>query len=571
VKNALPLRDYQRGALDAARDHESHRVALVLPTGAGKTVCFAHQSLEHLADREGDRVLVLVHTNELVQQAAEKIKRVAPHLSVGIVKAGLDEVDADVIVGSVRTLRNPARRARIERVSLVIVDECHHAAAQTYVDILRHFGCFGGGVRAIGYTATLGRGDGKSLGHIWEAVAFQRDISWMIRRRYLIPPRGIAVEVPDLDLSKVRSTKVDYREGDLGEALADSLAPELVAKAILEHASERKGVLFAPTVASAYLFAEAMNAAGIPTGTVHGGLSDDERALVLKRWRAREFTWVTNCMVLTEGFDDEELDAVAIARLTRNTGLYQQMVGRGLRVDPRRPYEEQDCLILDVVGASRHNDLCSLVDLSERKIDPEKAHSGQTLLELEDELDAGLGVGPDAPAWYTGDIVSREFDPLGRPSTAVWLKTAGGTFFLPAGKGAYVFVMQWPEPGRWSVAWAGRTNADRMAMQDGVPRPSFKPDARPAGMTGHRGLPLDQALVWAADLATDMGADGLQTAARKAPWRKKKPSEKMLALAKGLNIKTDAPMTAGALSDQITTVVGSRRLDPIVNAVRNKG
>ncbi len=577
MKNALPLRDYQRAALDAAAEHEAQRVALVLPTGGGKTVCFAHQSVEHLELNPDDRVLVLVHTDELVFQAAKKISKVAPHLSVGIVKAAKDEVYADVIVASVQTLRNPKRRARIERVSLVIVDECHHATAATYMEILRHFGCFGGGTRAIGYTATLVRGDGKSLGHVWEAVAFQRDISWMVRRRYLIPPRGVAVEVPDLDLSSVRSTRTDYRDGDLGEALADSLAPELVAKAILEHAPNRKGVLFAPTVAAAELFAKAMNAAGIPTGTVHGAmpLGDEHhpepgtRRYVLAEHAAGRLRWITNCMVLTEGYDDPSIDCI-VPRLTKSKGLYQQMVGRGLRVDPERPYEEQDCLILDVAGAARQHDLCSLVDLSERKLDPKDAHSGRTLTELEDELDDLGGVEMDGPAWYVGDTTSREFDPLGRPSTAVWLKTKGGTFFLPAGRDAFVFIMQYPAPGQWSVAWCSKTNSVRFKLVDGAPRVGFGTDARPVGMTEHRGLPLDQALVWASDLAVDMGADGLQTAARKAPWRKKPASEKMKNLAKAVGIKTDAPMTAGALSDLITTVTGSRRIDPIVNAVRSR-
>jgi superfamily II DNA or RNA helicase len=221
VKTALPLRPYQREALDKAMRKivEDHlvRVAVVLPTGGGKTVCFAHQALEWLAAHPSDRVLILVDTDELVWQTVKKLLDVAPHLSVGVVKATKNEVFADVVVGSVQTLRNPRRRAQITGVGLLIVDECEMAVTPTCLAILEHFK----GVVTFGYTATLMRSDGKSLGTVWQDAIQGRDISWMVRHRWLIPPRGLAVEVPDLDLRSVKSTRADFREGELGEGLAE--------------------------------------------------------------------------------------------------------------------------------------------------------------------------------------------------------------------------------------------------------------------------------------------------------------------------------------------------------------
>lgn len=578
MKQALPLRPYQREALDALRGKwaqaEKNRQMVVLPTGAGKTVCFAHLSMEYLAEHQDKRVLVLVHTEELVAQACQRILDVAPHLSVGIVQARKDEVTADVVVASVQTLRNKVRRDRIRHVGMVIVDECHHALASTYLAILEHFGCLPGDTPTVGFTATPMRGDGKTLAAVWQEAAYQRDISWMVRRRYLINPRGIAVEVPDLDLRNVKSTRADYREGELGEALAQSLAPQLVVEKWLEHASERKTVLFAPTVASAQVFAEAFEDAGIKTDTVHGAMGSDERKAALTRHRAGVSRVMANCMVLTEGYDDPEVSCIIIARPTKSKGLYIQMVGRGLRPDLASdvPIGEQDCLILDVCGASEEHDLRSIVDLSEKPLKKSIAdgEGARTLTELEDEFDAGLGADPDEVEWYAGEVVTREFDPLGRPTTKSWLRTKDGTYFLPAGRMLYIMIIEWPEPGRYTVAWCTTSYAHRAVLDaEGMPRIVTNGGGRQAGITAHKGLSLEEALVWAGDVAAEVGTD-LNTVNRSASWRKKLATEKTIRYARTLGISVEDDVRSGKLSDQIATVLGTRRIDPVVKAALNR-
>jgi ATP-dependent helicase IRC3 len=560
VKQALPLRPYQAEALQARAESEARRALVALPTGGGKTVCFAHQGMRHIAGHPGDRVLVLVHTDELVQQAVRKISDVAPHLSVGIVKASINQTAADVIVASVQTLRNPKRLAQLRSVGHVIVDEAHHATAKSYMDILVGLGCFDdtSRVRATGYTATPARGDGKGLGTVWQELVFRKDIVWMVRQRYLVNPRGISIMVPDLDLRAVKATRSDFREGELGEALAESLAPQVVAEAIIEHARDRKSLMFCPTVASAEVFAAAMDEAGIPARVIHGGMSLEERRNVLA-WHKRG-TVLVNCMILTEGYDDPEVDCVVIARPTKSQPLYIQMAGRGLRVDPARPYEEQDCLLLHVtqVGAN----LRGMVDLSSRE--GKKPRDGQTLLDLEDELDAGPEWdAEDTPEYWNGPVESLEFDPLGRPTAEVWLRTKEGTYFLPAGKEMYVLVAEYPARGQWTV----------------VTVPVNPRDGR-AKMSEHRALPLDQALVWAAELAMDMGTD-LNTTAKDAKWRKKLPSEKFINFARNRGVKPEGYVDAetgrfvcterqGSLSDRVATKLGSERIDPIIRAVRQR-
>jgi superfamily II DNA or RNA helicase len=636
VRAILKPRPYQREALDALTGKE--RELIVLPTGGGKTVVFAHLSAEFLAAHRDLRVIVVVHTDELVKQAYDKIRRVAPHLSIGILKGTRREVTADVVVASVQTLKGDKALQSLTCVGLIIIDEAHHVLAASYQKVLTYFGAFDDKVQVVGFTATPMRGDGKSLFPTFTRVAFQRDISWMIRKRYLKPPRGKTVRVPDLDLRKVKSTKADYREGELGEALAESLAPELVAKAWLEHAittcpdcckgpdddpiawcdcipheecagpcrnrahaaghGHRKSLGFAPTVASAEVFAEAFRDAGIKCEVIHGGLPDGDeqnpepgtRRRILADHREGLFPVLWNCMILTEGYDDPEVSCIVMARPTKSKGLYIQIVGRGLRVDEALPWEGQDCLLLDVVGsATLHGDLRCLADLSERPLKEEDARSGKTLVELEDEFDAGPGIAPDGPEWYAGPVEVHDFDPLGNATSKVWLKTKGGTYFVPSGKSAYVFICQYPAPGQWSVAWCTTGTMDRRydcgEGEEGVPRPHCtcgnRCPGRPVGMTIHRGLPLDQAMVWAEDLAVDMGTD-LNASNKRAPWRKRPASEKLVTLARGLGIKLTETRDAqsgmvlgvqermGEVSDKVTVVLGSRRIDPLVARIRQR-
>lgn len=555
---ALPMYPHQEQAVDALTYAEPELI--VFATGGGKGVMIAHVALRWIMNHPGQRVLVGVHREELVQKLAQDIRNVAPHLDVGIVKGQQhNDVTAQVIVFSVQTLRHASRRSQVTGVGLLIWDEAHHATAASYQIVTGHFP----DVALVGFTATPERGDGVSLGSVWKRVAASRDISWMIRHRWLIPVRGLAIEVPDLDLTKVKRSNGDYQDGALGEALADSLAPDLVAKAWLEHASTRKTVAFFPTVASCYAFAEAFQNAGVDARVVHGGLPPAERKVLFDDHRAGLFPVLVNCMIATEGYDDPTLECVLIGRPTRSRPLHMQIAGRGPRVDLTRPYDEQDCLLLYVIGNRPIPELRTMADLSDRPIE---MREGKTLTELEDEFDAGQGVLPDAPVLYRGPVEVREFDPLARKSSKVWIRTTGGSFFVPAGRHAYVFIMEWPSPGLWSVAWCGVYGSTRMAPgTDGVPR-VVPYGGTSVAMTGHRGLPLDQAMVWAEDLATDMGAD-LNTMSKRAPWRRGRPTEKTVRLAESLGIEV-ADRNAGKLSDKIGIVLGSQRIDPLVGKVR---
>lgn len=575
----LKPRDYQRECIEAIHtkwDAGIWRPASVLPTGAGKTVVFSHLAEEYLEANPGKRVLILSHTDELVLQAAKKMRDVAPHREVGIVKAERNEVHAHVVSASVQSLRSPARRDKLRNVGLIIVDEAHHAIAPTYLAILRHFGALAPEeapadwtptCRAAGFTATLVRGDQGKLRDVWEDVAFRRDIAFMIRRGYLLDVRGKRVEVPDFDLSKVKKSGGDYAEGSLGDALIESLAPEVVAKAYVEHASDRQGLIFTPTVASAYAFADAFNEAGIKTEVVTGALARDERREILQRLADGDTQCVANCMVLTEGFDNPKVSCAVIARPTKSTGLYQQMVGRVLRPDLTLPVAERGhALILDVVGVSRKHDLRSLVDLTDREdiTDPDEDLS---LLELEDlileEETEELGAGVPDDTYYAGPVDTKDFDPLARDSKRTWGRTPDGIYWMVAGTDHYVFLTESldGDPGTFDVVWCTKTY-----------RPNWR--SPQAGMTEHKGLSFEMALSWAEEEADIRGGLGTKTLSTKsAKWRKDPATSGQIWKARqhGLKVPVDADgvakMTKGDVSLWIDATVAGGRIDPLVRAV----
>lgn len=448
----VKLRDYQREAVTAIRTAWNggvQRPATVLPTGAGKTVVFSDLIMRDLRDGT-DRVLVVAHRQELIEQAVKKIKDVAPYLRVGVCKAGIDQVGAPVVVGSVQTLRNEARRRRVRNVGLVVVDECHHATAASYRTVLEHYGCFTpGGARAVGFTATMSRGDGVGLGQVWQNVVYERDIKYMITRGFLVPPRGVHVRVEDFDLSKVKRTAGDYNDGALGDALTASMAPERIVDAYREHALGVPALLFVPTVAFAELMVGRFGAAGITARVVHGAQGVDERRRALADFSAGRVSVLVNCMVLTEGTDLPLAKCVMIARPTTHVGLYVQMVGRVLRPYPGAT----EAIVLDVVGVSKRHALAGLIDLigerdavAERKVDEDAEP-----VDLDDVIEDERGSYVQR-AWLDGALVSEDVD-LFHGQRARWQRTHAGHWFVALGE-RFLAVIPSPLAGAWDVVSA---------------------------------------------------------------------------------------------------------------------
>lgn len=578
MSDILAPRDYQQeciNAVAAAKFRGVQRPVVVLPTGAGKTIVFSHLSKLFREAFPVKKVVILAHTDELVRQAARKVKDVAPRLKVGVVMADRHEVWAEVIVASVQSMCRDRRLADIKGVGLIIIDECHHATAASYRKILRHYGALPpeddeqtgngpGDVFVVGFTATLKRSDRAALNQVWQEVVFTKDIAWMIEQGYLVRPRGISVEVPDLKLSDVRRSGGDYQQKALASAVVKSMAPEIVAEKYLEHAADRPGVMFWPSVEAAYLGAQSMIERGFSTAVIEGDMPREERRLALKKAEQGDVQVLSSCMVLTEGFDNPRMSCAVIARPTDSAPLYQQMVGRVLR--PHAESGKVDALVLDVVGAGKQHTLEALIDLEDKT--RRVAREDEEL--DEDDRPVGDGAIVDVIP-HSGETISLEFDPLAKASPHVWLTTRSGARFLRAGVDYYLFLAPGVIEGNWTVAWCRKvpradTKTYRVAPQDN------------AGITEHAELPLDTAMRWAEQIVTE--TFGRDESHKRAGWRDEFASASLLARARRLKIPGPSggsrrasywrlgSAKVGEVEDAIAEHQASARIDPIIEQLK---
>lgn len=559
MSTSLQLRDYQAEAVSAAMmawASGKRRVAEVLPTGAGKTVIFT--AIAAQVRPLGVRSLILAHRDELIRQAAAKVKAIAPDLRVGIYQGPTRELRGrDVVVASVQSLTRAERRAELAREGfrLVIVDEAHHAVANTYMEVLRALGCFDErslayGSAALGVTATMGRSDRVALGEVWEDVVYRRDIVQMIREGHLVNAKGVRVRVEGLDLARVKRTGGDFQDIDLANAMHEALAPEAVARAYVEHAKDRSGVLFAPTVASAYEFADALNAEGISAIGLDGSTPIEERRRILADHARGDVQVICNCAVLTEGWDAPWCSAAVIARPTSSAGLYVQMAGRVLRPHPGK----RDALIIDVVGATGKHRLAGLVDLGGadrvEQLPPDLAQYGPDdmidVLSLLCPPDPQGGNGRPAVPGIDGTLTSEIVNLFGS-SHSVWLRTLKGVWFLPAGE-QLVFLAPGSEVGAYLV---GRVVEGRgeWLVSDGVD--------------------LELAMTWGEQHAEGAGGKLVRKGAQ---WRKGEPTQGQIRMAARLGLGVEGKRK-GDLSDEISRVLASGRLDmmPCVGTVNERG
>jgi len=500
------LRDYQRGAIEAvvaARRAGVRRMVVVLPTGAGKTVIFS--TLVRLARRP---VLVLAHRGELVQQAADKIRRALgddPRADrVAIEQADQRApADAHVVVASIRSLHD-ARLARLmadRRFGLVVYDECHHAPADDNQRVLRTLGAFepDWDGTLLGFTATAMRGDGKGLDTVFEKVVYTRSLPDLIRAGFLVPLRGFRIATA-ADLASVRPTQNDLNEGDLAEAVDIEDRNALVARSIQELARGRRTLAFCVTVRHARRLMRALNTVGVPAGMVWGEMKREDRKAVLAAFRAGRLQALTNVGVLTEGFDDPGVSCVAMARPTRSSGLYAQCVGRGTRLHPGKT----DCIVLDFVDLS-DLDLVTLPALhgAPRNLDLQGEEAG----ELSDAVKAILAANPGfeiPPGAITlQEIKDRAaaFDPLDQHvdlevraiSANGWASLGRRGLVLHIARGRKLSEVRVLDSGRkrrkdrWQVWWDGKKVAGFSTVEQAVEAVDFEVDRKGLGRAAHEG------------------------------------------------------------------------------------
>ena len=345
----MELRPYQQEAKDAVFeqwDNGIRKTLLVLPTGCGKTIVFAKVTEDCV--RKGGRVLILAHRGELLDQAADKLKKTTG-LNSAIEKAESSCLGSwfRVVVGSVQTLMREKRLGQFpeDYFNTIIIDEAHHCISDSYQKVLKHFP----EAHVLGVTATPDRGDMRNLGQYFESLAYEYTLPKAIKEGYLTPIKALTIPLK-IDMSGVSVQAGDFKASDIGTALDPYL--EGIAQEMQKYCADKKTVVFLPLVKTSQKFRDILNNYGFQAAEVNGDSQD--RAEILADFESGKYNVLCNSMLLTEGWDCPSVDCVVVLRPTKVRSLYCQMVGRGTRLSPGKEH----LLLLDFLWHTERHELC---------------------------------------------------------------------------------------------------------------------------------------------------------------------------------------------------------------------
>lgn len=374
----MELRPYQEEARTAIQEEwekGNRRTLLVLPTGTGKTIVFSKVIEDRV--KLGERVLVLAHRGELLEQAADKLEK-STGLKTATEKAQETSIGSwfRVVVGSIQTMMREKRLKKFPKdfFDTIIIDEAHHCLSESYQRVLNYFEA-----NVLGVTATPDRGDMRNLGEFFESLAYEYTLPKAIKAGFLSPIKALTIPLK-LDLSAVGQQAGDFSTRDLGSALDPYL--ESIADEMWKVAKDRKIVVFLPLVATSKKFMELLNQKGFKAAEVNGESKD--RAEVLEDFDKGKYNVLCNSMLLTEGWDCPSVDCVVVLRPTKVRSLYSQMVGRGTRLFPGK----EELLLLDFLWHTERHELCHPAHLIARndevaKVMTEKIEEAGIALDLE--------------------------------------------------------------------------------------------------------------------------------------------------------------------------------------------
>ena len=343
------LRPYQSAAVAAVEKEWAagrQKTLLVLVTGAGKTV-IASNIIKHQVDK-GNKVLFLAHRGELLEQAQDKMSQ-ACGITSALEKAESTAVgkDCSVVVASVQTLYQDKRLEAYspDYFDVIVIDEAHHCMSDTYQKVLNYFKS----PKILGMTATPDRSDKRNLGMYFDSLAYEYGIREAVDNKYLCSPSAQLIPLK-LDISNVSVNNGDFAAGELGTALDPYL--EEIANEMVIRCAGRKIACFLPLVKTSQKFKEILDRKGFKAVEVNGNSPD--RKEKLQAFSRGDFNVILNSMLLTEGWDEPAVDCIVMLRPTKSRSLYQQVVGRGLRLSEGK----KDCLILDFLWLTARHDLC---------------------------------------------------------------------------------------------------------------------------------------------------------------------------------------------------------------------
>ena len=363
----MPLRDYQQDAVNELRATiaRSGSAVYVLPTGGGKTVVAGE--IARLAAGKGSRTLFLVHRRELVKQAVDTLLEQCPGISIGVECPGWPAMPWAPL--QVSMVQSAARRERMGKPDLVVIDEAHHARAKTWETVLKRWP----NAKRIGLTATPERLDGKGLGEHFAEMVIGPTIPELVGAGSLAPSRTLRIP-GNLITEGIRTNRNgEYRAEDLNERVTGAVIADAV-NAYLRYAQGRPAIFFGIHRDHSRRVCEGLRAAGVRAAHVDGDDPTGRRDRVMNELKTGGLDVVGNCDLISEGFDAPRCDVAMLGSPTRSVTRYLQQAGRAMR-----PRDGKEALVLDLAGISHELGLpdevrqWSLEDGEMRE--PKKAHA----------------------------------------------------------------------------------------------------------------------------------------------------------------------------------------------------
>ena len=327
------LRPYQEDCIKSIVQNSKkgvHKQVIVMATGTGKTYVFGQ--LPPMIKKRGKKTLILAHREELLDQAKEELEGIEPSLKIEIEQAGRQVLDSDtdVVIASVQTIGRTNSK-RIEKFNpnefgLIIIDECHHATADTYKNVLRYFNALKEENKPadkllLGVTATPNRADHTGLDIIFDDITYNYSLQQGISEGYLSNIKAFTVETKS-DISGVGTRMGEFMDAELAEAIDTENRNKLIVETYKELTPDTKALVFATNVEHTINLAEVFESAGIRTGYILGATDKDERKELLKKFKTGEVQVIVNCNVLSEGFNEPSIETILMARPTKSSVNY---------------------------------------------------------------------------------------------------------------------------------------------------------------------------------------------------------------------------------------------------------
>jgi DNA repair protein RadD len=366
------LRPYQEAAInDACKALDTHKNTIVVaPTGAGKTIMLS--ALVGKRYEDGKKVLVMQHRDELVDQNKSKFERINPYITTSIVNGTVKDWKGGTVFSMVQTISRDKNLMDRPAFDMLVIDESHHSAADTYLKVIKAVKEDNPDAEIVGFTATPNRGDGKGLRKVFNNCSHQIDITTLIREGFLVPPKSYVIDCGVKDsLRNVAISGNDFNMEQVESIMNRKVINQKVVEEYLNHAEDRKTVVFCSTIKHAEDLLEEFIDQGVNAEMVTGDTPKAERAQTLHDLVHNDLKVVVNVAVLTEGFDAPPVSCIILTRPCSQKATMVQMIGRGLRtINPEEfpDLVKRDCIVLDF-GTSilTHGSLEDAVNLDDKQ------------------------------------------------------------------------------------------------------------------------------------------------------------------------------------------------------------